>query len=418
MKKIDYDVVNEEFLSNIDEWVKLMQEEDQKVYWHPTWRHWMIQDPDYIKEALLNTEVFSMQYSPIPFDPTPGRGRWRRNYSTVVRDGEHHTKARRHVVRYYQENGKDFFTYFKSSLENILNNIQDGQVIDAYDIMGRVIADVQIDMYKIPYDKIGYNEEIDKPRLKQGFYEFMKPGREFSTFVREHDYSVSLEESSEFFKELRDIIVASAKYFLKHRDEGTWFNMIYDIVDEQDSYKDDPIKNCLGWFIALQLGVIPNFVASVFSNFIVDIAKQKKFAIEIKEDRSLIPLFIDESLRLAPVYGGIRETTTFHDFHGHKMWDENMVFFNTYAANRNPKYFKDPFTFNMYRPEGESKHFSFSYGSHKCVGEHVVKLFLQETANQIFDKFSNVEIAQEARYLPSMIGSVPILDGLKFRFQR
>ena len=52
MRKIDFDIVNPDFLYKMDEHAQfLFENEERGFFWHPVYKHWIIFSMDKLKEA-------------------------------------------------------------------------------------------------------------------------------------------------------------------------------------------------------------------------------------------------------------------------------------------------------------------------------------------------------------------------------
>ena len=89
-------------------------------------------------------------------------------------------------------------------------------------------------------------------------------------------------------------------------------------------------------------------------------------------DRTLIPAFVEEALRLHPPVGGLRIATRDVDIDGEMIRAGEMVSLNFMAANRDPEMFADPDAVDLARPNG-TQHLSFGKGIHYCIGNMVAR---------------------------------------------
>ena len=93
----------------------------------------------------------------------------------------------------------------------------------------------------------------------------------------------------------------------------------------------------------------------------------------LRQDRSLIPRAIDESLRLEPAATWIdRYTTTAVELGGVTIPKRELVTINLLAANRDPDVFERPDEFDIDR-SNLAQHVTFVQGPHACIGLHVAR---------------------------------------------
>jgi len=89
---------------------------------------------------------------------------------------------------------------------------------------------------------------------------------------------------------------------------------------------------------------------------------------EVKEDVSLIPGAVEESLRLdAPKQRNFRRIKKTHEFAGVTLNENQMIFQLIGSANRDPDVFVDPDAYDIHRPNAKD-HLSFGIGIHFCLG--------------------------------------------------
>lgn len=414
MRKIDFDITDPEFLYKMEEHTKfLFENEPRGFYWHPTYKHWIFFSMDILKEASRMNEKFSLaNVSPAPFDPTPLGGRWRAGYALTLREGPHHWLAKKHSKEWLRRQAPTYIGLFKKNLEAALDKIVPGEAFSSYDTFGRFVTDTQIEMIHFPWDKLEYNEQ----QVLDGYHEWMRPGMYFSNFNPEFDYDKPVAQKTEFYKMFSECVQGAIDHYGRGpgRFEDTMINMTYNLSDEQDEFNDRPEQMAYMFIQSLWTVVIPTFSLSLYQNLLMRMAEQPELVKEMKENRDLVPLFAREALRLAPMKGGVRDITETFNFHDYKMDQNGRILLYTFGANRDPKYYKDPHTFNIYR-EDEPDPVSLAYGPHHCTGDFIVKQFMQIIINSVLDRFDTVEIATEPKRLPAMFGSTTVYDGLELK---
>ena len=89
---------------------------------------------------------------------------------------------------------------------------------------------------------------------------------------------------------------------------------------------------------------------------------------QLRDDRSLIPAFIEEVLRLeSPLKGQFRMARHTTDVAGIDIAAGDTVMLLPGAANRDPRMFECPQEFRLDRPNGR-QHLAFGHGIHTCAG--------------------------------------------------
>jgi cytochrome P450 len=61
------------------------------------------------------------------------------------------------------------------------------------------------------------------------------------------------------------------------------------------------------------------------------------------------------------------------------------------AANRDPAKFVEPDKFNVFR-KSQNRHFSFAFGPHICIGQHLARVEMTRALNAILDRMPNLRL--------------------------
>ena len=121
----------------------------------------------------------------------------------------------------------------------------------------------------------------------------------------------------------------------------------------------------------------------------------------IRADRSLIPTFIEESLRLeSPVKSDfrlVRRSTTVGDMAAPA---GTIVMVLPGAVNRDPRRFDDPHEFQIDRPNVR-EHIAFGRGAHSCPGAPLARVEGRVSLERIFDRLGDVAADEEHHGGPS-----------------
>ena len=415
MKKNDFDIVNPDFLYKMDEHSQcLFETEPRGFYWHPIYKHWIVFSMDRLKEASLMNEAFSLATtSPAPFDPTPLGGVWRAGYALTLREGPHHWLAKTHSRDWAKRNAPTYTKYFKDNIDKYFSTVERGVPFKAYDVIGKAVTDTQIQMIHFPWHVLDHSEET----ITKGFQDWMRPGNVFSNFNPDFDYDKPVAQSTEFYKKFSECVAGAIKYYGEGegKDEDTMINMTYSLSAKQDQFNDKPDMMAYMFIQSLWTVVIPTFALSLYQNLLMRLCEFPDLVQQMKADRSIVPLFTREALRLAPMKGGIRDVPKTIQYHGYKIDFGSRLLLYTYGANRDPAHFKDPLTFNIHR-ENEPDPVTLAYGPHHCTGDFIVKHFMTLVVNEMLDRYDTFEMTKAPELLPAMFGSTTVYKDLELKF--
>jgi cytochrome P450 len=123
----------------------------------------------------------------------------------------------------------------------------------------------------------------------------------------------------------------------------------------------------------------------------------------VREDRSMIPAAIEEALRFySPFAGTARATTTEVELGGERIPADSLVVTFLGVANRDPKVFTDPHTFDPRRDP--NPHMAFGRGAHFCIGAPLARLEGRVALNILLDRFPNLRSDPDSPpvFLPSL----------------
>ncbi len=132
----------------------------------------------------------------------------------------------------------------------------------------------------------------------------------------------------------------------------------------------------------------------------------------LREDRSLIPNFVEESLRIeGPVKGDFRLAKKPTQVGGVDIPAGAFLYVANSAANRDPRTFSNPGEFQLDR-DNARLNVSFGRGRHACPGAPLARAEAVVSLNRMFDRTSDIRIdekvhgppgARRYSYLPTFI---------------
>jgi cytochrome P450 len=144
---------------------------------------------------------------------------------------------------------------------------------------------------------------------------------------------------------------------------------------------------------------------------------------QLRADRSLIPAFVEEVLRLeSPLKGQFRMPRHSTDIAGVGVHAGDTVMLLPGAANRDPRVFECPAEFRLDRPNGR-QHLAFGHGIHTCAGAPLARAEGRVAIERILDQMSEIRLSEEHHgppdgrhfdYLPTFF--LRALDNLYIEF--
>ncbi len=132
----------------------------------------------------------------------------------------------------------------------------------------------------------------------------------------------------------------------------------------------------------------------------------------LRADRSLIPNFIEEALRIeSPVKGDFRLSRVPVTVGDKDLGAGTTVMVLNGAANRDPRRFEDPDTFDAARKNAR-QHLAFGRGIHSCPGAPLARAETRVAIERLLDRTAQIRISQSHhgpaddrryRYIPTYI---------------
>jgi cytochrome P450 len=115
---------------------------------------------------------------------------------------------------------------------------------------------------------------------------------------------------------------------------------------------------------------------------------------QLRDDRSLIPAFVEEALRLeSPIKGTFRLSRVPTKVHETEIPAGSTLMVLASAANRDPREFEHPDELRLDRENGR-QHIAFGHGIHTCAGAPLARAEANVSLQRLLDRMSDIRIAE------------------------
>ncbi len=136
------------------------------------------------------------------------------------------------------------------------------------------------------------------------------------------------------------------------------------------------------------------------------LASQPDLFEQLKADQSLIPNFVEETIRwTTPVKHFVRHATRDCELSGKEITKGDRLYLAYPSGNRDDAEFEDPFTFRLDRKR--NRHVGFGYGGHVCLGQHVARAEMKALWEAVIPALKTVKLADDPKWIASEFVSGP-----------
>ena len=140
--------------------------------------------------------------------------------------------------------------------------------------------------------------------------------------------------------------------------------------------------------------------ARLLSSALKTIGDRPEIQQQLRDDRDLIPVFIEEMLRLeSPIKGTFRLAKVATTIAGTEIPAGSTVMVLPSAANRDPREFESPDELKLDR-ENSRQHIAFGHGIHTCAGAPLARAESVVSLQRLFDRTEDIRIS-EAHHGPA-----------------
>jgi cytochrome P450 len=185
-------------------------------------------------------------------------------------------------------------------------------------------------------------------------------------------------------------------------------DLISRLLDERidgSPLSDDDLL-ALGLLLYLAgLDTVANLLTYAFRH----LARDRGLRVTLASSPERVPEAVEEFLRLYSIVSAARVVTRDAEFAGCPMKRGDRIVYSTAAADRDPRQFPDPDTFDLNRTP--NRHIAFGVGPHRCVGSHLARLELRVALEEWLQRIPDFEIPEGSEWV-QYIGPVAGLSAL------
>lgn len=161
-----------------------------------------------------------------------------------------------------------------------------------------------------------------------------------------------------------------------------------------DTLSDDEVF----WTASMLVGAGSETTANLLSGLFLTLAQNPQIYARLREQPELIPAAIEEQLRfVSPVQGFYRTATRDYQVGEHTIPAGARVLVLYAAANRDPRHYPDPDTFDLDRRPTD--HVAFGGGAHFCLGTHLTRIEVSRVLTQLIPRVKEIRLDGEYRYM-------------------
>ncbi|PZU48013.1 MAG: cytochrome P450 [Sphingomonas sp.] len=167
-----------------------------------------------------------------------------------------------------------------------------------------------------------------------------------------------------------------------------------------------PEKEALSYYVITATAGHDTTSTSAAGGF-CELARNPAAFAKLKADPSLIPLFVEESIRwTTPVKHFMRTAAEDTILGGKTIRKGDGLALFYLSGNRDEAVFDEPDVFKVDR--NPNRHIAFGHGAHLCLGMHLARLELKILFEELLPHLESVELAEEPR-----LSTANFVNGLK-----
>ncbi|MFF3573929.1 cytochrome P450 [Nocardia jiangxiensis] len=193
------------------------------------------------------------------------------------------------------------------------------------------------------------------------------------------------------FASLQRFIIENIEHKRAHPGDADLLTVLLDAELHNDKVSQANVVT----FAMTMLAAGSDTTRSLLNGLVYHFARNPDQWDALRADRSLVPLAVEETLRMVtPARAFVRTAAEDHEIAGQTIREGQHLYLVYMAANRDETVFSEPHRFDVTRKEAV-KHLAFGGGAHVCAGSRLVRLEAPIVLNGLLDRFSRIEPAAD-----------------------
>jgi len=189
------------------------------------------------------------------------------------------------------------------------------------------------------------------------------------------------------------------RVMVQARREELRDDLMSDLLRSEQLDEEEVLASCV---LLLMAG--HETTVNLIANGLVTLLRHPEQLAKLKEDASLYTSAIEEILRFEPpVQQTMRFTTEAIEVGGQEIPAHTPIYIALAGANRDPRVFENPETFDITR-KNANRHLSFSSGAHYCIGANLARVEAQIALRALIERIGEMELmTEQLAWRPSLL---------------
>ena len=385
MTVIEPDILSKRFAEDPNSVLEVMRE-SHPISYHEATNSWLVSRYEDV-ERVFKDKVFTSKNYEWQLEPVHGR-------TILQMEGRDHSLHRNLIAPAFR--GSELTAKFVPVIEENAR-----ELIDNFRLRGSVdlVSEFTIQFpINVIVDMLGLNKS-DHERFQTWYHSIM----EFlSNLTGDEEIMAQGLQTKEELEAYMMPIIADRR---ENPGEDLLTTLCTAIIDGEQM-TDTDIKA----FVSLMLVAGGETTDKALANMMMNLIANPDQLSAIREDRTLIDNAFAETLRHSPpVQMIMREPEEDVEMHGVKIPAGSTVTCLIAGANRDPRQYKDPDRFDIFRDDlsvekafsGAANHIGFCLGRHFCIGAMLAKTEVEIATNQLLDTMHDIQFEGD---LPVPVG--------------